>query len=279
MPHLFVDNLTVIDCSVLDPERGLIGASWIVDIELFGELDQQSMVFDFAHVKKQVKQIIDAEVDHALVVPSQFSGLKVTHSEKQSELSFKSYKGNIIEHISPTDALCLIESETITHDSVIHFLESKIKPQLPDNVEGLELTFRQEDDYAFYYCYSHGLKKHDGNCQRIAHGHRSRIEIWENNKRSRTWEQFWADELTDIYIGSSDDIMTQTNRRTRFAYDAPQGHFEIELDTDRIHFIESDSTVECIAEHIARKTKASHPNSDIRVKAFEGFKKGAIATV
>lgn len=279
MPHLFVDNLTVIDCSVLDPDRGLTGASWIVDIELFGELDKQSMVFDFGHVKKQVKQIIDSEVDHALVIPSQYKGLKIIHSDEHTELEFKNNKDAIIQHTSPNEALCLIDSESVTHDSVINFLKSKIKPHLPNNVEGLELTFRQEDDKASFYCYSHGLKKHDGNCQRIAHGHRSRIEIWENGKRSQTWEQFWTDELTDIYIGSSDDITQQTNQRTRFAYDAPQGHFEIELDTDRIHFIESDSTVECIAEHIAKKIKDTRPNSDIRVKAFEGVKKGAIATL
>ena len=75
MSALFVDALTVIDFTFLHAQRGLVGESWIVDIELHGALDAQGMVLDFGDVKKAVKREIDRLADHRLLLPVALPGL------------------------------------------------------------------------------------------------------------------------------------------------------------------------------------------------------------
>lgn len=286
MPRLFVDQLTVIDCSVLDPNRGLIGASWSVDIELQGELDNQSMVFDFAKVKRTIKQIIDQEVDHKLLVPIDYVGLSMT-GDDQINIQFSDQRQQVITHQSPASAVCKIPAEQVDKFSVIAFLRASILPNLPSNVVGLTIELHEEKAPGHYYRYSHGLKKHDGNCQRIAHGHRSQIQIWKDGSRNNALERRLASKLTDIYIGTIEDVADQSTDRTRFEYTTEQGYFSLELPTHRVHLMPGDTTVECIAEHLLElinKELDSEESSNhaieplITVKAFEGIGKGAIAT-
>ena len=285
MPRLFVDQLTVIDCSLLDPDRGLIGASWSVDIELHGELDRQSMVFDFAKVKRTIKNIIDQEVDHKLLIPLGYSGLKI-EGTKQTNILFTDRQQQKIIHRSPDSAICRIPVEQVNQNAVIDFLHAIILPALPNNVVGLSIELQEEQAAGNYYRYSHGLKKHDGNCQRIAHGHRSQVQIWTNGSRNNQLEQLVAKNWADIYIGTKEDVVDQTDDRIRFAYTTDQGEFSLELPKSRVHLMTSDSTVECIADHLLElvdhelsslQTMKSTTKPNIKVKAFEGIGKGAIA--
>nr|HPQ26265.1 6-carboxytetrahydropterin synthase [Gammaproteobacteria bacterium] len=229
MTTLFVKRLTVIDCSVLSPARGLIGESWQVDIELDGDLDYQGMVLDFGEVKKSIKRLIDEQFDHKLLVPADYPGLQVAEYREGLHLSFTLQDGRDIEHRSPRDAVRLIPCERIAADRLAQIVTDYLSPQTPDNVSSIRVRLWPEPIDGAFYQYSHGLRHHEGNCQRIAHGHRSRIEILRNGQRDPQLEEQWADGWADIYIGTRADLIG-TSRRDgveycEFGYRSSQGSF------------------------------------------------------
>jgi len=289
---LFVRDLTVIDASYLCPQRGVVGESWLVDIELTGELNEMSMLLDFSRVKKQIKTIIDAEVDHRLLVPTQAP--EVILEQKDDGYVFLDYlaeKQTMHLHC-PEQAFALIPAKQINIDSVTDYLYGFIRNALPENIDGLTVTLRHEMIPTASYHYTHGLKKHDGNCQRITHGHRSMIELWVNGVRDESLEQQWADRWQDIYLGSEEDLASLSTLQLSdtavqlisddiyygFKYHAQQGLFQLAIAKDQCELIDTDTTVELLADYIARQLKPTLPDdATLRVVAYEGVGKGAIA--
>lgn len=280
MTQLFVNNLSVIDFSYFDNRRGILGESWIVNVTLSGQLDEQGMVFDFGHVKKKIKHIIDERLDHCFVISKQTKNLEITRKDKQTTLNWKHSTGNYL-HNSPHASVLLLDVKTINKSSVAKYLEQEILPQLPKNVESIDIELYEEQIDGAYYHYSHGLKKHDGNCQRIIHGHRSKIEIFENHQRNNKLEDYWSACFRNSYIGTKEDITTEFETDGKpyitFSYSAQQGDFSITLPKKRVYLIDTDTTVELIAEHVLQQCILKHPTNHYVVKAYEGVGKGAIA--
>ncbi len=282
MNRLFVDNLTVIDFAFLDADRGLVGESWIVDIELGGELDDQGMVFDFGHVKHAIKAEIDRQVDHKLLIPSDYDGLKWLAAGSQPRLQWTTRHGWHLEHASPEQAIATLPGHHITRDAVSAALRDALRAVLPANVHEIRVNLREEVINGSWYHYTHGLKKHEGNCQRIAHGHRSRLEIHRNGQRAQDLEALWCTLWRDIFIAHSEDLAASEKHDgmdyNRYRYQSNQGEFELALPVHRLYTMTSDSTVELIACHIHEQTRLMEPEARIHVKAFEGVGKGAIAS-
>lgn len=276
--RLFVEQLTVLDCAFLDARRGLVGESWIVDVELEGELDEQGMVLDFGEVKRRLKQALDAVADHKLLVPARSPALKTCRAGDGGNvmLHFAAATG-ALEHLSPAPALCLLDAETVNAEPLGRALRQALARAVPGNVRETQVRLRHEDIGGAYYHYAHGLKKHAGRCQRIAHGHRSRLEIRVDGRRDETFERRWAERWRDIYLGNSSDLVAHGQGRLRFGYASREGVFELELPAERCDLLAAESTVEHIAEHIAGRIKGERPASKIEVRAYEGVMKGAVA--
>ena len=284
---LFVCNLTTIDFSWLDPVRGLVGESLIVDVSLTGELDEQSMVVDFSLVKKEIKKYLDASVDHALVIPLRNQRVTYTHSAERADVMLFSDVGKINCFVSgPAASFLPIDVASIDTTELEKWLNKRIKDILPDNIAEAAVTLRHEENTGHYYHYAHGLKKHGGNCQRIAHGHRSNIQIFINNKRDAFWEKYWAERWKDSYLMSENDVVAASQLSARAqalyhatllasAYNSSQGYFEIMLSHDQVEILPGDTTVERIGCFIKQEIGRLDPTfSNVTVHAFEGVGKG-----
>lgn len=274
MARLFVEQLTVIDCAFLDAQRGLVGESWIVDLELEGDLDDQGMVLDFGEVKKSLKKAIDGIADHTLVVPRRSPLLDLALSGDRSGLTFRAATGTI-EHQSPAVALCLVDAAEITTETLAAHIDAALAAS---GVTAARATvrLRHEKVDGAWYRYTHGLRKHAGHCQRIAHGHRSRLHITIDGRRDEKLERHWAERWRDIYLGSAADIVAHGKGRIRFEYRSGEGEYALELPVDRVDLLQTDSTVELIAAHLAQQVAAER-RGRIEIRAYEGVMKGAIA--
>ncbi|MCK8122416.1 6-carboxytetrahydropterin synthase [Pseudoalteromonas sp. 2CM32C] len=281
---LFVNSLTVIDFSYLCNKRGAVGESWIVDLTLHGKLNDESMVLDFGLVKKQIKGIIDECIDHRLAIPNSING-SVTEFDEHKTLDCTFGDNHHLAMSAPHQAYCMIDSDEINVESVTAFLVDTILPKLPSNIEKIELSLKPEHSQSFYYHYSHGLKKHDGNCQRIIHGHRSQIGISLDGISMPRLQKEWAMQWEDIYLATSEDQIEPQNLKyisardndVCFAYTSAHGYFEMAISETRCDILPIDTTVECIAGYIAGQVKAKHPEQNVKITAYEGVGKGAIS--
>ena len=250
-----------------------------MQLELDGSLDKQGMICDFALVKKRVKAWFDNSIDHALVVPSQLEHLSTNIEGGYTQVGWKYPNGQTFSCRSPEQAIVFVDLPEVTPQTLATWCEEQLLALFPDEVQGLSLRFVPEKIDGAYYHYSHGLQQHDGNCQRIAHGHRSMIEIYIDDERDAALEAQWAETFRDIYIATDYHLENTTDHDYyHFAYTAAQGEFEIKLPKRVCYVMDTETTVELIAEHLAGEVKAQKPESHVRVVAYEGVAKGAIAS-
>ena len=204
---LFVREITVLDYAYLDPNRGVLGGSLDIDVEFIGGLDEEGVVFDFSLAKKAVKAVIDDLCDHRLVCPASsiaFSDNGIVN------LEFNYGAGYLIKYTCPDQAVCILDQPRVNIPGMMSYLEEETMKVMPENVERIVLHAREEELGGVpEYRYTHGLKQHYGNCQRLLHGHRNRVDVQIDNIRSEEWEIKIAEELSDIHLAFPENCPEQ----------------------------------------------------------------------
>lgn len=287
--HLFVEKLTSIDSSYLCPQHGIVGESWLLDVALGGDLNAQQMLFDFADVKRTIKRYVDATFDHKLLLPADYPGItRLAAAAGALCLRFDTARGQAYL-AAPQQAVSWLPGASIDADSLAQAISEGLRPLLPANVQQIQISLRHEDPAPPHFHYSHGLRMHEGNCQRIAHGHRSRLRISRDGSYDEVLSRHWCQRWQYIYLGHDVDrcqwqdtpfvAHAMDSGLLCFAYSAGQGAFAIALPEDWCELVTVDTTIEQIAGYIARSVAAAHPQQQIEVRVYEGVEKGAIAIV
>ncbi|MGS2743305.1 6-carboxytetrahydropterin synthase [Halomonas sp. LS-001] len=272
---LFVNHLTHLDVSIWSPEHGLTGMSWRVNATLEGEIGADGMLLDFGEVKPWIKQILDDGPDHTLLVPEQAEGVSVT-SQNETCL-FEATSPYPFQMKAPSQALTALPTSKVSEADILAHCEALLNARLPTNVTGVRLTLEAERIEGAEFGYSHGLKRHLGNCQRIAHGHRSRLEIHQHGERVPALEEEWSDWLQHRYLIEAQDIVEASpDDRVTCRYRATQGEFTLSLPKAATAILDTPTTIENIARWIAGQV-AQQSGEPTRVVVFEGISKGATA--
>lgn len=294
--NLFVNAFTHLDASLWCPDHGLTGASWWVDLDLQGPQGDDGMILDFGEVKPWAKRAIDAGPDHTLLVPERAEGVTV-ETLPDDRLCITTQTPYAMTVTGPAQAFTLLPVARVTPEVIAQYLMADLNPKLP--VPGqLTLALRAEPIDGAELHYSHGLRLHQGNCQRIAHGHRSRLHIWRDGQEApevaarlaARWNHAYlydqADCVSPSFMSTTTEPTTTESTTTEpttaeapisLSYTAAQGLFELTLPAHVCRMLPVQTTVENLANALVEQLHEIEPAHHWRVCLNEGIDKGACA--
>lgn len=295
---LFIHDVDRIDCAIFDPALGIVGQSWHVDVWVSGELDVNGFVHDFSSLKKLLKHVLKSTVDHALLIP--VNSKQVFYQEgPHGETWLLKAKARLTSvdteysYSCPKGAVYPIRGITVTRELIEKECSRLIRHRLPESVHGIEVRLRKEDaePTAAFFHYTHGIEGHEGLCQRLFHGHRSRIEIHVGDERRPDLEHYVCRELFNsiVHVATAEQVVSGPSNNesrlnsaeaVRLNYLGSFGRYEASLPADKVYFVNRQTSIECITWHLAQHiAELEQNNLPIKVSCFEGIGKGATATV
>lgn len=287
---LFIKDIDRLDCAVFDPSIGVVGQSWYVDIEVTGQLDENGFVYDFSHLKKLVKSVLKSSLDHALIIPVQSTHVhyQETASGEMWHLKAKTRLTGLDSdwtYQCPKGAVYPIRAVKISKEIIEQECARLIRHRLGESIGKVSVKFRAELGAGAdsFFRYTHGITDHQGLCQRLFHGHRSKIEVYVSGDRRRDLEQYLAHDLfgSSIHIASRSQVVKNDNDKDDvicLVYQGTLGHYKAKLPSNRVFFVNEQTSIERISQQLVKLLGEKIGQSKgVKVVCYEGIDKGASA--
>ncbi len=293
---IFLNDVTKVDCALFDPTKGVYGQTWCVDVTMTGPLGPNGFVYDFAQLKKMVRSVLKSSLDHALIIPINSASVvyrAMDNGECWQMKSRPSKQGDECEwqYTSPTGAVFPSRSVALSRQNLEQEVSRSLRHRLPQRISHINVSFREEEaePTEAVLRYTHGIAGHEGMCQRLMHGHRCRLQVYIGDERRPDLEHYITRDVlgANVHIATPSqfkvgEIAPGTRGKTKemitLGYEGSQGAFEAVIPADRIFCVERETSVECIAQEIARLVKREEGTPEkVRVICFEGIDKGSVA--
>jgi 6-pyruvoyl-tetrahydropterin synthase len=288
---LFIKELDILDCAIFCDSHGIIGSSWHVNIEIEGQLDENGFVYDFSHTKKLVKETLKKTLDHALILPESHPSIKMNTQNDVTHLEINQH-GEKWTYTCPEAAIYTVSNKEVNAESVARAAEKAVISNLPATVKAVRIDLCEESisDGSSIFRYTHGLPNHQGLCQRLFHGHRSKIVVLENGKKSPEKEMLIAEQWFSgrIHIAEPGQLKSQPwdlystgpkGEQVHLLYEAQEGEFEGTIPAEKVFLVEQATSIESIARGLCKALKGQFPKSNFTVIPHEGINKGGIASI
>ena len=296
---IFLNDLAKLDSALFDPSKGIIGQSWRVDVTLSGSLDENGFVYDFGPLKKLVKQVLTSTLDHALIIPINSQAVQYRDIGGGRECWKLRSKPNRMEtelaweYTCPTGAVYPLRCIALNRHVIEQELSRALRHRVSSNVHQISVSLREEDvePTEAVFRYTHGITNHNGLCQRLFHGHRSRIQVYVGDERRPDLEHYIVRDIfnTSIHIACPSQFksgMIEPGSRGKgkenvvLSYQSNLGHFEASIPAERIFCVEGETSIEALSYAIAQfLSKEEAKGERVRVVCYEGIDKGAIAEI
>jgi 6-pyruvoyl-tetrahydropterin synthase len=286
-PTLFLNDFTILDAAIATPCFGPTGSSCYVSAELEGELDPQDFLLDFGPAKKILKALVDEAFDHKLILPATSALVKA----RPGHYELRTSQGELFVYECSPASVALLPGEEASPALIEAELERLAREKLPANVKRARFRLRTEPRFETEanFRYTHGLRFHEGNCQRLFHGHRNPVEVRLEGVRNPELERWLAAEWDNAHFVSQATLVNRAaldlplgerqKAHTSTAvieYSSSHGHFRGELPASRLVLTDCEPSIETLARlaHGLVSRKIGH-GKGLSVAAYEGLNKGA----